>query len=64
MALSDGDRVVLQRDRQPHGRVMGSEYGGKAYVRLDNGTAASFETTELAPETEDKSWPPKSIETK
>jgi hypothetical protein len=63
--FADGDRVTLQRDRRPSGRVVGNEYDGKCYVRLDNGTAASFAVVELAPEvTEDKAWPPSTIETK
>lgn len=63
--FADGDRVILQRDRQPHGKVVGAEFEGKVYVRFDNGTAATFPVDQLAPEkVEDKAWPPSTIETK
>lgn len=63
MTLHDGDRVTLERDRRPNGTVVGDEHDGAAYVRLDNGTAATFPTRELS-RTEDKAWPPAGIETK
>lgn len=63
MTLRDGDRVTLERDRRPSGRVVGDEHDGRAYVKLDNGTAATFPASDLSP-AEDKSWPPKGVETK
>lgn len=63
--FADGDRVTLQRDRRPNGRVVGQEYNGRCYVRFDNGTAAPFPVEDLAPEgTENKAWPPETLETK
>jgi hypothetical protein len=62
VALQDGDRVTLDRDRRPSGRVVGGEHEGRAYVKLDNGTAATFPTADLRPE--DKAWPPSNLEGK
>jgi hypothetical protein len=54
--------VTLDRDRRPSGRVVGGEHEGRAYVKLDNGTAATFPTADLRPE--DKAWPPSNLEGK
>lgn len=61
--LQDGDRVTLERDRRPSGRVVGEEHNGQAYVKLDNGSAATFPASELS-RTEDKAWPPSGLERK
>lgn len=65
MGLSAGDRVRVKRNGSPEGSVVGAQFGGQAYVRLDSGTAGNFPVEELdvlAPQT--KAWPPEGIETK
>ncbi|MBM3315531.1 hypothetical protein FJY71_06810 [candidate division WOR-3 bacterium] len=60
--LSTGDRV---RVRGKEGRVSGAQTDGKVYVKLDSGTACTFDVAEveLLPH-ETKQWPPGGIETK
>jgi hypothetical protein len=66
MGLGTGDRVRLKRDGSPEGQVVGAQFDGQVYVRLDNGSACTFDVADvevLAP-TLSKSWPPEDIETK
>ena len=58
-----GQRVQVSRPGSPEGTVSGAEFEGKAYVRLDSGSAGSFAVGELTA-IESKAWPPAGIETK
>jgi preprotein translocase subunit YajC len=60
--LASGDRVKV---RGTEGRVVGAQADGKVYVKLDSGTACTFDVAEVeALPVEAKAWPPAGIETK
>jgi hypothetical protein len=65
MGFPRNTRVVLRRGGfNSPGVVVGDEEEGRQFVRLDSGTSASFPVEYLHGEGEDKSWPPKTLETK
>lgn len=65
--FATGDRVRLPGRDGVLGRVVGAQTpDGKAYVRLDSGSACTFDVSELesADAVQTKEWPPRGIETK
>lgn len=65
--FATGDRVRLPGRGGVLGRVVGAQTpDGKAYVRLDSGSACTFDVSELesVDAVQTKEWPPRGIETK
>ena len=62
--METGDRVALRSDKSWTGRVSGPEADGVVSVDGDDGWQARRLPVDALDVVEDKSWPPKGMETK